>query len=149
MFRLSIKTVIILVALILVLIYFILPIKLPYTVNSRAKVLPSREWIISKTTGGQLTTTIKDNKTGVSRNYSVSEFQRGDAMQLVFRPELNLGTSVNANDTIGTILSNEIQLQLVQLNGQLEQAKANLNLNLAGEKTSIIEEAEKHLAMMK
>ena len=149
MFRLSIRITIILLSIILIVVLLILPINLPYSIEAPGKVLPSREWIISKSTGGQLITVIKDNVSGISRNYSVSEFERGDAIQLSINNALTLGSTINSSDTIGSVISNELQLQLVRLNGELQTAKANLELNITGEKESIVKEAEEKLSLMK
>lgn len=148
MFRLTFRLVIAGIIILAVIIFFVLPLKLSYTIDAPGKLLPSKEWVISKTSGGQVLSIIKDNRKGITQNYSISEFERGDAVQMVMREDLMLGNNVNKNDTIASIVSNQILLTLAELHGDLETAKADLEMNISGEKISIIKEAEENLALI-
>jgi hypothetical protein len=148
-FKYSRTSLIWLSVLILLIIFLLLPIKIPYSIKSPGKILPSKEWIVSKGPDGRLITILKDNKLGVSQNYSVSQFERGDAIQFSLQPNISSGTPINKMDTVGLIYSNEIERQFVQLKGDLETAKSSLITYTTGEKQSIIKEERERLEYMK
>lgn len=134
--------------IILISIVFLLPIKIPHSITVHGKILPSREWIVSKS-DGILITMLSDNKTGINRNYAVSEFVRGDAIQFVVDNDLVSGKAVSVNDTVGAIYSNEISRMISELDGELETARKTLEMYTSGEKEGIVEEVESRLAYMK
>lgn len=136
------------VIFILIVILYFLPIEIPYSITVTGKVLPSREWIVSKS-DGILITMLSDNKTGINRNYAVSEFIRGDAIQFVVDDDLVSGKPVSVNDTVGAIYSNEVSRMIMELNGELEVAQKNLAMYETGEKPELVEEVESRLAYMK
>ena len=135
--------------LILLIIFLLLPIKIPYSIKAPGKILPSKEWIVSKGPDGRLITILNDNKLGVSQNYTVSQFERGDAIQFSLRPNISSGTPINKTDTVAIIYSNEIERQFIQLKGELEVAKSSLNTYTTGEKQSIVKEEKERLEYMK
>jgi hypothetical protein len=135
--------------LFLLIIILFLPIKVPYSIKSPGKILPAKEWIVSKGPDGRLITVLKDNKLGISRNYSVSQFERGDAIQFSIRPDISSGSAIKEKDTVASIYSNEIERQFIQLKGELEVAKASLAANETGEKQSSIREEKDRLEYMK
>lgn len=136
------------VVFIVIVILLLLPIQIPYSITVNGKILPSREWVVSKS-DGILITMLSDNKTGLNRNYAVSEFIRGDAIQFVVNENLASGEPVSVNDTIGTIYSNEISRMISELNGEIETARRTLDMYTSGEKEGIVEEVESRLAYMK
>lgn len=136
------------VIIILIVILFFLPIKIPYSITVTGKILPSREWIVSKS-DGILITMLSDNKTGLNRNYAVSEFIRGDAIQFVVDDDLVSGNAVSINDTVGAIYSNEVSRMISELDGELQTARKTLEMYLTGEKEGVVEEVESRLAYMK
>jgi len=129
---------------ILIVIALLLPVKIPYSVNTPGKILPVREWIIIKGTDGRLITQLKNNQCGTIDNYSVSQFERGDAVHFKLKSDIISGAYVSANDTIAAVYSNEIERQYIQLQGELGVAMASLEVNKTGEKISVINE-EKNL----
>jgi hypothetical protein len=137
------------IIIILVLVIFILPLKLPYSFNAPGKIFASEEWIIMKGRDAQLITLLKDNRTGISKSYSVTEFERGDNTKFIFNPKILPGSFVSKSDTIGSILSNELELRLASLKGQLAVTSALLNQSLAGEKESLVQEARDNLELSK
>ncbi|MCX6151171.1 MAG: HlyD family secretion protein [Ignavibacteriales bacterium] len=137
------------IILVVITIILLLPIKIPYSIKSPGKILSSKEWIVSRGADGRLITVLKDNKLGVSRNYSVSQFERGDAIQFSLRPNIANGSAINFTDTVASIYSNEIERQFVQLKGELEVAKASLATYETGEKQSVIKEEKERLEFMK
>lgn len=143
------KTVLLLFIIILAVVIYFLPVNLPLNLSVRAKILPASEWTVAKNDNGQIVTILFDNKSGVSRNYSVSNFERGDDVRLIFRSDLKLNSFVTTSDTIAKFYSNEIERQLTALNGSLDVAKASLILNQTGDKESLIKMAEEQLSFQK
>ena len=148
MFLNLVKITIAIVAIIAIILFIVLPINLPYSIEVPGKVLPQKEWILSKSNNGMIVTQLVNNKTGLSEDYFVTQFERGDAVKLELNSNRN-NFSVSKNDTIGIIHSNEIDRRLVQLRGKLAETKASLKINLTGNKKSIIKAAEQKLAYEK
>jgi len=145
MFINLVKITIATIALLAIIIFLILPINLPYSIEVPGKVLPQKEWILSKTDNGMIVTQLINNITGINEDFFVTQFERGDAVQFEFFKSENY-FSVSKNDTIGIIHSNEINRRLVQLQGKLAETKASLKSNLTGNKSSIIKAAKEKLA---
>jgi len=145
MFLNIVKITIATIAILAIILLFIFPINLPHSVKVPGKVLPQKEWVLRKTDNGLIVTQLINNKTGLSEDYFVTQFERGDAVQLELKSKKN-NFSVSKNDTIGIIHSNEINRRLVQLQGKLAETKASLKLNLTGVKKAIISAAKEKLA---
>ena len=62
----------------------------------------------------------------VAISYGVTEFQRGDVVQFLLNPKMSNQKYVLAGDTIGWIVSNEEQRNLIQLKGELNIMKAEM-----------------------
>ena len=140
------KTLIIWIAILSIIgITLLLPIKISYNLFVRGKILPANEWIIYKGSDGRLTSQLINYKTGINQSYDVTLFDRGDALQFEFNPSLASGTSIEKNDTIAVIYSNENERQIENLKGEIIAAKASLSLNLTGEKEAVIEQEIKNL----
>lgn len=137
--------IIVAVFVVMIILILLLPLKFEYKLKVQGKLLPKKEWIISKGTDGRLTTLLTNYKTGLNQSYDVTLFNRGDAMQFAFNSNLHSNASVKQNDTIAYIYSNEIERQIENLKGQIITAKASLYLNLTGEKEAIINEAKTSL----
>jgi hypothetical protein len=144
-----IKAVITTVAILLLVILFVLPIKLPYSFSAIGRLNVAEEWIILKGRDGQLITMLKDLRTGLSKNYSVTEFERGDNAKFTFNPNIKLGMKISKSDIIGSISSNELDIRLTTLRGKLLVTEALLKQNLSGEKESLIKEAEENLVYLR
>lgn len=147
--KLSLKTllkvILVLIAIILLIVFFILPFEIPYSFSVPGKVLAAEEWLIIKGGGGELITLLRNNKTGISKSYSVAEFERGDNAKFFINPNITLGSTISKSDTIGAILSNELELRLTSLRGQLNVSYSLLNQSLSGQKESLIKEAKDNL----
>lgn len=140
------KTLIIWISILSIfVITLLLPIKISYNLFVRGKILPANEWIIYKGSDGRLTSQLINYKTGINQSYDVTLFDRGDAMQFEFNPSLASGTSIEQNDTIAVIYSNENERQIENLKGEIIAAKASLSLNLTGEKEAVIDQEIKNL----
>jgi hypothetical protein len=130
-------------------ILFVLPIKIPYSFSAIGRLNVAEEWIILKGRDGQLITMLKDLRTGLSKNYSVTEFERGDNARFTFDPNIKVGMTISKSDIIGSIFSNELEIRLTSLRGKLIVAEALLKQNLSGEKESLIKEAEENLVYLR
>jgi hypothetical protein len=133
------------VLVLLIILALVVPLKIEYKLKVQGKLLPEKEWMISKGTDGRLTTLLTNYKTGLNQSYDVTLFDRGDAMQFTFNPRLHANAEVKQNDTIAIVYSNEIDRQIENLKGQIITAKASLYLNLTGEKEAVIDEVENSL----
>lgn len=134
------KFIFIVVFLILVIVF--IPIEFPTSLSSKGQLLPYKTWTLAKETSGRLTTSLNDNSTGINNEYSVIQFERGDAVQFKINTELAARNFVSKGDTIGYIISSEIEKDIEKLRGELETARASLKIQTSSEKESIIE-AEK------
>jgi multidrug efflux pump subunit AcrA (membrane-fusion protein) len=129
--------------LVVVLIFLFLPIKFPYTITSKGKIFPYQTWTLAKTTSGRLITSLNDNSTGSNHGFSIIQFEQGDAVQFKLSPKVLQNDTISAGDTVGYIISSEIEKDIQKLKGELETARASLNVKTSSEKESVIE-AEKN-----
>lgn len=139
------KTIIWIAAILIIVLFLLLPINIKYNIYVKGKLLPNKEWIIYKGSDGRLTSQITNYKTGMNQSYDVTLFDRGDAMRFSFNQSLHSGSSLMINDTVAIVYSNEIERQIENLKGEIIAAKASLSLNLTGEKEAIIEQENKTL----
>lgn len=123
-----------------------LPVSVPYTISVPGKILAVREWIVSQGADGRVVTRLLDRARGVTNDYTVSQFERGDAFEFHLRSNVAAGTLVRAGDTIGVIRSAAVEQELARLKGELAAHTALLALNSTGDKQSVIEEAKQQLA---
>lgn len=137
----------IIISIAIVFIFLILlPIKYPITIKTKGKMLAYKSWVISKGTDGRLLTSLTNNLSGISNNYTITQFERGDAVQFKLNDKILNDTTILQGDTIGFIISNEIQKDIERLRGQLETAKASLKVQTSSEKESIIAAEKNKLA---
>lgn len=130
------------VALILVFV----PVRIPHTVSVYGRLLPGREWVLVRSDNGLLTSVLRSNSSGAVEEYSVTQPERGDAMQFVLSPGVVNGRSVHKGDTIGWITSPELVQQLAALEGALDVARAGLASARSGDKPAVVEQARGTLA---
>ncbi|KPL14743.1 MAG: hypothetical protein AMS23_00285 [Bacteroides sp. SM1_62] len=131
-----------LIIIVVIIISVFLPVKFPYRIKAQGKILPAKEWILHKQTDGSLLTVFRDNQQNVIKTYAAYQVERGDILKFQMATSLNQTGHINCNDTVGYISSNEVNREIKRLRGELAIAKASLQMNLSGEKTSIIQEAE-------
>jgi multidrug efflux pump subunit AcrA (membrane-fusion protein) len=121
----------------------ILPISIPVSVSSKGKLLPHYTWTLSKGANGRLLTSLNDNSTGINQEFTVTQFERGDAVQFKLNLDVIKRNEINKGDTIGYVISSEIEKDIEKLKGELETARASLSVQTSSEKESIIQ-AEKN-----
>jgi hypothetical protein len=138
-----------LLIIVVIIICLFLPIKFPYRIKAQGKILPAKEWILYKQTDGSLLTIFRDNQQNVIKKYAAYQVDRGDILKFQLSKSLNKDGYINCNDTVGYISSNEVNREIKRLRGELAVAKASLQMNLSGEKASIIQEAQDWSALSK
>lgn len=130
---------------ILLLVVMLVPIPVPQSINTSGKIIPAQEWVVSKTSDGRISSVLRDNLKGRHITYFSTLFERGDAIQLKFNEHLLDSGRLSAGDTIGVILSNDLRHQMEQLRGLLEVRTRELEFYRSGEKSALIEQAQKEL----
>jgi hypothetical protein len=118
----------------------------PESVVTQGRVVPAAEWVLVKNEDGTLTTMLYDYAGGSAQSYSVSQFERGDAVEFSLNAGIIGNGPIRAGDTIGSIRSNESERRLAQLRGQLTTAIAALNLSQSGQKEADVAVAERRLS---
>jgi hypothetical protein len=133
------------VALLILVSVFVLPIEVADTYAVPGKLLPARAWTVARTNGGTVETTLRDHARGTVESYLLNRFERGDAVRFFLRPGLQPSMAVSVGDTMASIFSSEAERELARLSGDLEATVAALNLYTSGEKAAIVREAQMQL----
>ena len=115
-----------------VLYLFVINPKFSFQTQSKVIVKTAEEWELSKTLNGNITTSFKDHITNSTKNYSITEFQRGDAIQFVLNDKVFNKSRIDKGDTIGYIYSNEEKRNLIRLKGDLKILYAELEFFTTG-----------------
>lgn len=119
----------------------LLPVSVPYTITAPGKILCANEWVVALNRDGGIAAFVADRVSGVTRQYSLAQFNRGDAVSFSIDPRITTGVSVHAGDTVGVARSSEVERELERLRGELRNAIASLAVTVTGEKQAIVEEA--------
>jgi hypothetical protein len=125
----------------------LLPIQLPRTLTVAGRVLPAKEWLIVKNEEGGILAQFNDYQAGSTQNYSVLSIIRGDAFQFSLRAPREPGGFIQVGDTIVQASSQQLERDLDRLSGELAVARANLAMIMTGDKTSLVQGAERSLAL--
>jgi len=123
------------------------PITIPYTIKVPGKIIHTKEWILQRGDDGSVISTLYDHRTGLIRDYSAVQIDRGDAVRFQLSPTIFAKNIINPGDTVGVFKSNALLLRLSGLSRELALAKASLQVNIAGEKQEVIIEAKEKLAL--
>lgn len=135
--------------LILIVVVVFLPIEFTHWESSKGKILPHKSWFVIKGTDGRLITSVMDYSTGTSSEYSVVQFERGDAVNFKLTNNIIVKGTINKGDTLGRVISSEIEKDLQKLKGELETARAALSIRESGEKESVIKAEQNRLKFAK
>lgn len=138
---------IIILPLLIALAY--VPLDVPFTLDSVARVLPARQWVLTHAAAGTLAASVYDHRTGSVRGQEGYQFDRGDLVQMRFQENWKSGTRVKAGETVATILSNRLSEQLVQLKNQLAVEEANLGVATTGQKPQVLAQLEEEISLAK
>lgn len=115
------------------------PVEIPYTFNTTAKVYPLQQWVLHKNVDGNLIKTLHNYKSGRLAEYATFPFDRGDVVNIKFHPDQSASTSqVDSGYLVASIASLNLAQQLVDLENQLNVERANLQKVSTGEKQEII-----------
>jgi hypothetical protein len=125
------------------------PYEFPYKIRTKAMIQPVQEWELSRLPDGSLSSLIRNQLTGSIDSYGVTEFRRGDVVRFYLDPDIYRKGVVNEGDTIGYLYSNDEQVRLSELRGQVEVLKAELDFYLSGEKAEDVRRAEREIELAK
>jgi hypothetical protein len=128
---------------------FALPVTVPYSITAPGRILGKRQWTVAVSANGGIVTSLVEHALGVTRQYAVTQFDRGDAVELWLDPRIVAGGIVTAGDTVGTVRSVETDREFVRLQGELTSTVATLMMTVTGEKQSVVEETKQQLALAK
>lgn len=136
------------ILIVLIVASIFVPVDIPYGFDSTAKVYPLQEWVIHKRPDGSLVSTLHNHKTGLLKDYSSYQFDRGDVVNIQFNPNQISESKIDSGELIAVIQSNFLNGQLVSLENEKLIEKANLLRAQAGSKPEIVSQAreELHLA---
>lgn len=124
-----------------------LPVEIPYKIKTKAMVKPALEWELSRLPDGSLSSLLRNQLTGSIESYGVTEFRRGDVVQFEMNPEIFQGQTIQKGDTIGFLYSNDEQIRIAELKGQMEVLNAELEFYRSGEKEESIKAAEREVEL--
>ncbi|HRH33705.1 MAG TPA: hypothetical protein PKY12_01550 [Catalimonadaceae bacterium] len=112
-------------------------------------IKPCRTWELIRSADGKIHTVLRDNVTGSVLSYSVTEFQRGDVVEFAKKRDLNVEKRISKGDSIGFLFSNEEQLKLIELEGNLKVLKSEYLFFTTGQKPEDIEKSRRELGLAK
>lgn len=121
--------------------------KVAFSTKSKLVIHPAEEWELAKTIDGNLISVHKNHMKNYVQNYSVTEFQRGDAVRFVLNPSIFDRDKITKGDTIGFVYSNEEQRRLIQLKGQLGVLYSELEFHTTGQKPEDVALATRNLEL--
>lgn len=142
----TITWIIIITAIILVIV---VPVELPHNITIKGKIYPAKEWMLMKGPDGELMTSLFNYEKGVSENFGVTQFERGDAVEFSLSDKIYSGADVMIDDTVGSIYSNTTERELIALRSDLAVDSALLRVNLTEEKEAIVSSEEQRLEYAK
>lgn len=124
------------------------PVDIPYAFDSTAKVYPLQRWVLQKNRDGSLLSTLHNYKSGLLKDYSSFQFDRGDVINIQFNPSQIAESRVDSGALIATIASNMLSERLIRLENEMAIEQANLVKGMAGQKPELVDKAveELHLA---
>lgn len=125
------------------------PVNVPFSIESVAKALPVRQWILLKSPDGSLSATLHDHRTGLATNTEGFQFDRGDLVHVEFFGTEGGSNFIGAGKTIATITSNRLSEQLVQLRNQLAVEKAGRSVVATGQKRQLVKQLEEEISLAK
>lgn len=148
MSRKQIIQVVSILTIILILTYLV-PIEVPYNINSVAKLMPAQQWILMRGVDGEIQTKSINHLSGINNSYKLTSFQRGESTLLNMNPKLKNGQILEQGDTVGVLYSSSQQESLIQLTGELQVLAATLEVSMSGVKRTEVKEASERLEMSK
>jgi hypothetical protein len=123
----------------------LVPVDVPFTLDSVARVSPERQWVLLKSPTGSLSATLYDHRTGMVGNQEGYQFDRGDLVQVQVKNGWKTGHRIRAGETVAVIFSNQLGEDLVRLKNQLAVEQANLGVVASGQKPEVIRRLEEEI----
>lgn len=123
----------------------LVPVDVPFRLDSVARVTPARQWVVLKSPEGSLSATLYDHRSGLLSNQEAYQFDRGDLVQVQFKSGWVTGSRIRAGETVATILSNQLGEELVRLKNQLAVEQANLGVVATGQKPEVLKKMEEEI----
>ena len=133
------------VTVILLVLTLNLLIKPDLKIKTYCQAYPKEEWVLARGNNGQIISSMIDYAKGHTVQYSLNQFERGEFISLKFSCTLDSEEFINKGDTIASIISSEVEDRLISPEGELDVALANFKTKNAGQKESMIKEAESRL----
>lgn len=125
---------------------FFLPVKVPFIIDSVAKILPARQWILYRGNDGEIITNTVNNLNVTNSIYQRISFERGESIILDMGPANRLNIAAKG-DTLGYIYSSARQADLIRLKGELDVLNAAVKAGMSGDKKTEVQAAEQRLAL--
>jgi len=126
--------------IIITLLFLMVIIKFPYTIEAPCQIVGQREWALIQVEPDKVLSKTFDNKEDRTLNFTLLQFAREDFVQ--FKQFSTTENWINQDDAIANIASLDNQLALSNLNGELKKARDNLAIVSVGEKEASQDEAE-------
>ncbi|MFC1551936.1 HlyD family secretion protein [Candidatus Latescibacterota bacterium] len=133
---------ILLAAILIIMVY---PGDIPYNIKTVGKILPIKEWVVTRDMSGVMSAILRDNNLGQVNSYYVADFERGDPVRFFLNDSIYIGMEISVGDTIGWIESKELELEIVRVSGELKVQKSLLDVAASGEKESLVLEEVKRV----
>ena len=127
----------------LILIILLAEVKVNQSINTLFEVNPSKKWVLARGNEGQIISSVTDNKSVVSNNISIVQFERGESMNFHLVQSILSRSTISKGDTVAIMYSSRLQERLTKLKGELLIAQADLVAKSTGEKQQLIEEVRK------
>ena len=124
-------------------------IKFPYYIKSPCQFSAQYVWSLIEVEPGKLLSRLNGNNPRQVRDFNLLQFDRPDFVKFSMSRLLKSGQFLDQGALIGTVSSTENRIRFDELQGQLDRAKAQLNMISTGEKDAIQEEALRELKYAK
>lgn len=139
------RRIVLLIILCLAIVVLFLPIKVHYSFDATAIVYPSKEWYFKRGQDDSYISELHDFKANVISHLIGYKFERGDIAEVILKEGLRSDDIISDTDTLAYIHSFDIESEIIELESLIAVEKASLSANLAGEKKSIIDQAQQRL----
>ncbi|MCB9277035.1 MAG: hypothetical protein H6564_23585 [Lewinellaceae bacterium] len=118
------------------------PIDIPYTIGSMAKILPAREWVLSSGQDGYLSIALHDHVSGKLKLSEGFQSERGDFVRVEFSDTVQY---ISKGDAVATIVSSKLDEQLNSLRAQLAVEMSNHDVVATGEKEQLLGQLQEEI----
>lgn len=121
------------------------PFEIPCTRELPGRIAPLREWSLSGAADDRMIATLRDNRTGRVQSLTVHTFSRGDHLNFGLHPALNKKNSVSIGDTVGWLISAELEERVEELRVERASTEALLQVERAARKEPIVDRMRQQL----